>query len=58
MPYSKEHTFNTRQRILDSAVLLFSKHGYDGVTLDDLMQARNSLVARSMPISIPNGKYI
>ncbi|MFK0208981.1 TetR/AcrR family transcriptional regulator [Agrobacterium sp. NPDC090283] len=38
MPYSKEHTRNTRQRILDSAVLLFCKHGYEGVTLDDLMQ--------------------
>ncbi|MBS7703698.1 TetR/AcrR family transcriptional regulator [Chelatococcus asaccharovorans] len=38
MPYSKEHTLNTRQRILDSAVHLFSKHGYEGVTLDDLMR--------------------
>lgn len=38
MPYSKQHTLDARQRILDSAVHLFSKHGYDGVTLDDLMQ--------------------
>jgi TetR/AcrR family transcriptional repressor of nem operon len=38
MPYSKQHTHKARQRILDSAVHLFSKHGYDGVTLDDLMQ--------------------
>ena len=38
MPYSKEHTLNARQRILDSAVHLFSKHGYEGVTLDDLMR--------------------
>ncbi|CAH0261604.1 HTH-type transcriptional regulator AcrR [Agrobacterium fabrum] len=38
MPYSRQHTSRTRQRILDSAVLLFSRHGYDGVTLDELMQ--------------------
>lgn len=38
MPYSREHTLNTRRRILESAVHLFSRHGYEGVTLDDLMQ--------------------
>jgi AcrR family transcriptional regulator len=38
MPYSKEHTLKARQRILDSAVHLFSKYGYEGVTLDDIMR--------------------
>ncbi len=38
MPYSKEHTALTRQRILDSAVRAFSRHGHDGVTLDDIME--------------------
>ncbi len=37
MPYSKDHTQNARRRILDSAVQLFSQHGYDGVTLDEIM---------------------
>jgi TetR/AcrR family transcriptional repressor of nem operon len=37
MPYSKEHTQGARRRILDSAVQLFSKRGYDGVTLDEIM---------------------
>ncbi|HET7833072.1 MAG TPA: TetR/AcrR family transcriptional regulator [Gallionella sp.] len=38
MPYSKSHKENSRRRILDSAVKLFSANGYDGVTLDELMQ--------------------
>lgn len=38
MPYPKNHKENTRRRILDSAVKLFSANGYDGVTLDELMQ--------------------
>lgn len=38
MPYSKSHKENSRRRILDSAVKLFSAKGYDGVTLDELMQ--------------------
>jgi TetR/AcrR family transcriptional repressor of nem operon len=38
MPYPKGHKENTRRRILDSAVRLFSAGGYDGVTLDELMQ--------------------
>lgn len=38
MPYSKRHKENSRRRILDSAVKLFCARGYDGVTLDELMQ--------------------
>jgi len=37
MSYSKEHTQSARRRILDSAVQLFSRRGYDGVTLDEIM---------------------
>lgn len=38
MPYSKEHKQNSRERILNSAVELFSRRGFDGVSIDDLMQ--------------------
>jgi len=38
MPYSKAHKENTRTRILESAVELFSRHGFDKVSIDDLMQ--------------------
>jgi len=38
MPYSKEHKAATRQKILDSAVELFSRHGFDDVSIDHLMQ--------------------
>ena len=37
MPYSKEHKQKTRNRILQSAYLLFSAKGYDNVTLDEVM---------------------
>ena len=38
MPYSKEHKAATRQRILDSAIRLFSTRGFDQVSIDDLMK--------------------
>jgi len=38
MPYSKEHKQNTRERILNSAVELFSRRGFENVSIDDLMQ--------------------
>lgn len=38
MPYSKSHKQNTRERILNSAVTLFSRLGYDNVSIDDLMK--------------------
>lgn len=41
MPYSKQHTANTRQKILDSAHTLFSSKGYDQVSIDELMQHAN-----------------
>jgi AcrR family transcriptional regulator len=37
MPYSKEHKEATRQKILDSAIHLFSRHGFDQISIDDLM---------------------
>ena len=37
MPYSKEHKAETRQKILDSAISLFSTKGFDQVSIDDLM---------------------
>lgn len=41
MPYSKQHKAATRQKILDSAITLFSSKGYDQVSIDDLMQHAN-----------------
>lgn len=37
MPYSKEHKRKSRERILASAITLFSRQGYDNVTLDAVM---------------------
>jgi len=37
MPYTKEHKTQSRERILASAITLFSRQGYDSVTLDMLM---------------------
>lgn len=37
MPYSKQHKEQTRQKILDSAIKLFSSQGYSQVSIDELM---------------------
>ena len=37
MPYSKEHKKETRQKIINSAISLFSTRGFDQVSIDDLM---------------------
>lgn len=37
MPYTPQHKQQSRERILDSASRLFSRHGYDAVSIDDLM---------------------
>lgn len=37
MPYTQEHKTQSRERILASAIALFSRQGYDRVTLDMLM---------------------
>jgi len=38
MPYSKEHKEQSRERIVESASQLFSRRGYDSVSIDDLMK--------------------
>ena len=38
MPYSKDHKERTRKNILDSARTLFSSKGFNGVTVDEVMQ--------------------
>jgi AcrR family transcriptional regulator len=38
MPYTKEHKEQTRKRILQSAFQLFTSKGFDGVTVNQLMQ--------------------
>ena len=38
MPYSKEHKNNTRKKILESAFRLFTVKGFDGVTVDGVME--------------------
>jgi TetR/AcrR family transcriptional regulator, transcriptional repressor for nem operon len=37
MPYSREHKTNSRERILSSALRLFSEGGFERVTLDQVM---------------------
>ncbi len=38
MPYTREHKRRTRQRILASAFALFSRRGFDNVSIDELME--------------------
>ena len=37
MPYTTAHKIRTRERILDSARRLFTRAGYENVTIDDVM---------------------
>ncbi|QDZ01506.1 TetR/AcrR family transcriptional regulator [Nitratireductor mangrovi] len=37
MPYAKDHKARSRQRILEAARILFNRHGYDRVTIDQVM---------------------
>lgn len=37
MGYSREHTEQVRQRILESAGRLFRRHGFHGASIDDIM---------------------
>ena len=39
MPYPPEHRRQTRARIIRSAQALFNRHGFTGVSIDDLMEA-------------------
>ena len=37
MPWNAEHKTQSRERILSSAAQLFSHHGFDSVSIDDVM---------------------
>ena len=37
MPYSSQHKNETRVKIVESARILFNRHGFDGVTIDMVM---------------------
>jgi TetR/AcrR family transcriptional repressor of nem operon len=37
MPYSPEHRKRTRARIVRSAMILFNRHGFESVSIDDVM---------------------
>ncbi|MBL4580261.1 MAG: TetR/AcrR family transcriptional regulator [Gammaproteobacteria bacterium] len=39
MPYSSEHKSQTRARIVEAARILFNHHGFDNVTIDQIMEA-------------------
>ncbi|MBJ7536348.1 TetR/AcrR family transcriptional regulator [Marinomonas transparens] len=41
MPYSSQHKEQTRQRILQAAAKLFCSHGFDRVTLTQIMKQAN-----------------
>lgn len=38
MPYTKQHKQNSKQRILKSAFQLFTAYGFDGVTINRIME--------------------
>ena len=38
MPYSAEHREKTRARIVETARILFNRHGFQNVTIDQIMQ--------------------
>ncbi len=38
MPYTKEHKDQTRRRIIETARILFNRHGFSGVTIDQIME--------------------
>ena len=39
MPYGPEHKRSTRARIVEEARILFNRHGFEGVTIDAIMQS-------------------
>lgn len=38
MPWNEDHKSQTRQRILESAAVLFSRQGFDGTSIDNVME--------------------
>ncbi len=38
MPYSSEHKQKTRAKIVESARILFNRHGFQDVTIDMVME--------------------
>lgn len=41
MPYPKDHKAKTREKIVEAARILFNRHGYDSVTIDQVMAEAN-----------------
>ena len=41
MPLSQEHKEKSKQKILESAFYLFTEHGFDNVSIDQIMQSVN-----------------
>ncbi|WP_417593748.1 TetR/AcrR family transcriptional regulator [Parasphingorhabdus sp.] len=39
MPYSAEHKRRTRTKIVEAARILFNRHGFENVTIDQIMDA-------------------
>ena len=39
MPYSKAHKQKTRDKIVENARILFNRHGFDGVSIDLVMES-------------------
>ena len=38
MPYSSEHKQQVRAKIVESARILFNRHGFEDVTIDQIME--------------------
>lgn len=41
MPYPQDHKQKTRRRIVEAARILFNRHGYDRVSIDEIMAESN-----------------
>lgn len=41
MPYPKDHKQKTRRRIVEAARVMFNRHGYDRVSIDEIMAEAN-----------------
>lgn len=41
MPLSPQHKQRTREKILETARVLFNRHGFEGVSIDEIMKAAN-----------------
>ncbi len=49
MPYSSDHRLETKGKIIKSARRLFNRHGFDSVTIEQVMENAGFDVWRFLP---------